>query len=265
MSTDSLAEFHELTYGEQDKVIATRRFNSPPTYTSILQSRTLTIPCSNKDKLIELIPTGQQGIGVANIGLQGNWRSAHLLLGGKYVSATYANTGHNGFLMTDCSNCIPSLPFQTVHLEVRAGSGEEPFTVTYDIVETHCIDRSHCRCFPFRSIQYAGEDVIINTVSKHKVGFDHPVERLFVRTAEPIGSAVLQLCVNDRTSYVSLVKKEDTLWELNCSEHTINFSRLHQSVIIIEGGTPGRNIDIWCTSIHILHIVGGVVEMAFSR
>ena len=275
MTTISLAELHSLAYGAQDKMLAIAH-DRHPTYTSILHSHSEIIHPCRGGKIIELLPAGQFGKGIANIRLHGNWQRAHIRIGGHYICSTYLATDQNGFYMTSNNNCIPSFPYQAVHLQIGFHEGDAPVTVTYDIVETIKIDYDACMRFPIRSIQYIGPHINEN-LSSYKINlpFEHPVEEICLKASSPIQFPKFQMSIYDIDTYfcstpykpIELVKKngDDTLWTLDLHEHTLNFSRMPEVALLIENIRPDTMLDAWCTSLHIISIVGGILHIEFER
>lgn len=275
MSAVSLAELHALAYGEQDKMLAIAR-DAHPTYSLVLHSHLETILPCREGKIVELLPAGQFGKGIANIRLQGNWSSAYIRIGGHPICSTFSATNPTGFFMTENGNCIPSFPYQAVHLDLRFHNDNMPVTVTYDIVETIKINYDTCMRFPIRSTQYAGtEPAMGRSFCKIKLPFEHPIKEICLKASFPIQSPTFQFSIYDSGTHLystppkqlMLIKKneDDTLWALDLHEHTFNFSCMPEAALLIENTNPDTMFDAWCTSLHTISIVDGIARIEFEH
>lgn len=237
--------------GAQDvavKNLNKRRF----TYSQKIETVSKNLKGSEKYK-IDL----QQGTGIANVIITGDWNHAIVSIGFQQLDRIYKISGENTFDMFNNGLCIPYLEYSDITIYINGYD----YNLQYDIVKVNEAMYTNTDYF-IKQQQFTGVEHLLVGKINTGLNFNHPIEKITVITTFPVTDLLLILDNKYRLHFVNV---SDLKWEFNFGDNPVNFSRIDRSMLTCDNTYSNNEMYVFGLSHHIIKIMSGKLGLAFTK
>jgi len=261
---------HDITFGIQNEYI--EKTNYKPLQYDFIETCTVS---DNKPVVRFILSPELKGKGITNLKIDGDWESLEVVIGGQLVDKIYKIWECNSPYILQAPYCIPFLEHHSIDICV---SHNKQYTLTYDIVSvSHPCVLSKKECsntrydFVFNFLIFTGFEEIESDIQYTYIPFNNLIERLVVYCDNPVDYIKFHYgnikFFNDKKNplfTLSFQKINDTKWELDFGEQTVNFSRIERPFLEIRSFTKNI-IGVFAVAKNIAIIKNGLFRLGFSK